>query len=107
GAQLPYLMVICRIAHYVKMMQREHIGSWHRPVDIERELNNWLKQYVADMDNPAPGVRGRRPLRKAQASVREIPGKDGWFLIDLSVTPHIRYMGGQFTLSATGKLDRK
>src|SRR5690606_13364792 len=28
GAQLPYLMVICRIAHYVKMMQREHIGSW-------------------------------------------------------------------------------
>lgn len=107
GAQLPYLMVICRIAHYVKMMQREHIGSWHRPVEIERELNNWLKQYVADMDNPAPGVRGRRPLRKAQVNVREIPGKDGWFLIDLSVTPHIKYMGSQFTLNATGKLDKK
>ncbi|HEX7045940.1 MAG TPA: type VI secretion system contractile sheath large subunit [Gammaproteobacteria bacterium] len=107
GAQLPYLMVICRIAHYVKMMQREHIGSWHRPVEIERELNNWLKQYVADMDNPAPGVRGRRPLRRAAVNVREIPGKSGWYLIDLSVTPHIKYMGSQFTLGATGKLDRK
>ena len=106
GAQLPYLMIICRIAHYVKMMQREHIGSWNRPVDIERELNNWLKQYVADMDNPAPGVRGRRPLRRAQIGVKEIPGKSGWFLIDLGVTPHIRYMGSQFTLSATGKLDK-
>ena len=106
GAQLPYLSVINRIAHYVKMMQREHIGSWSRPVEIERELNNWLKQYVADMDNPAPGVRGRRPLRKAQISVREIPGKSGWYLVDLSVTPHIRYMGSQFTLNATGKLDK-
>lgn len=106
GAQLPYLMVISRIAHYVKMMQREHIGSWNRPTDIERELNNWLKQYVADMDNPAPGVRGRRPLRRAQISVKEIPGKSGWFLIDLSVTPHIRYMGSQFTLNTSGKLDK-
>jgi type VI secretion system protein ImpC len=39
--------------------------------------------------------------------VREIPGKDGWFLIDLSVTPHIKYMGSQFTLNATGKLDKQ
>ena len=107
GAQLPYLMVISRIAHYVKMMQREHIGSWHRPTDIERELNNWLKQYVADMDNPAPGVRGRRPLRRAQIAVKEIPGKSGWFLIDLNVTPHIRYMGSQFTLNTSGKLDKQ
>ena len=106
GAQIPYLLIISRISHYIKMMQREHIGSWKNRRDVDTELNNWLKQYVSDMDNPAPGVRGRRPLRRADIKVREVDGKADWFLTQIQITPHIKYMGNSFTLSETSKLEK-
>ncbi|MCQ8806283.1 type VI secretion system contractile sheath domain-containing protein, partial [Escherichia coli] len=28
GTQLPYLFVISRLAHYIKVIQREQLGSW-------------------------------------------------------------------------------
>jgi type VI secretion system protein ImpC len=28
GTQLPYMFVINRLAHYIKVLQRENIGSW-------------------------------------------------------------------------------
>ncbi len=64
GTQLPYMFIITRLAHYIKVLQREQIGSWKERSDLERELNNWISQYVADMDDPAPAVRSRRPLRR-------------------------------------------
>ncbi|MDR3073434.1 MAG: type VI secretion system contractile sheath large subunit, partial [Deltaproteobacteria bacterium] len=36
GAQLPYLFIVSRLAHYIKVLQREHIGSWKERVDLER-----------------------------------------------------------------------
>ena len=105
GAQFPYLFIVSRLSHYLKMMQREHIGSWKTRLDIDKELNNWLRQYVSDMDNPTPAVRARRPLRKAQVKIREVEGKSGWYLIKLVVVPHLKYMGESFSLNETGKLD--
>ncbi len=105
GAQFPYLFIVSRLSHYLKMMQRENIGSWKTRLDIDKELNNWLRQYVSDMDNPTPAVRARRPLRKAQVKIREVEGKSGWYLIKLVVVPHLKYMGESFSLNETGKLD--
>jgi type VI secretion system protein ImpC len=50
GTQLPYLFVVNRLAHYIKVLQRENIGSWKTKNDLDRELNNWIRQYVADQD---------------------------------------------------------
>ena len=106
SAQIPYLLIICRISHYIKMMQREHIGSWTNRREIDEGLNQWLKQYVSDMDNPAPGVRSRRPLRKAAIKVREVEGKGDWFLTNIEITPHLKFMGNSFTLKETSKLEK-
>jgi type VI secretion system protein ImpC len=106
GLQLPYLFIVNRMAHYLKVMQRENIGSWKERVDLERELNNWIRQYVADMDNPMPGVRSRRPLRQAQVTVEDVEGEPGWYRVGLKVRPHFKYMGAFFTLSLVGKLDK-
>ncbi len=54
------------MAHYIKVLQREQVGSWKEKEDLERELNVWLKQYVADQENPPSDVRSRRPLRAAR-----------------------------------------
>lgn len=106
GTQLPYMFIITRLSHYLKVMQREQIGTWKERADLERELNKWIGQYVADMDNPAPGVRSRRPLRQAQISVEDVEGQPGWYRCSLKVRPHFKYMGASFTLSLVGKLDK-
>jgi type VI secretion system protein ImpC len=107
GTQLPYMFVIARLAHYIKVIQRENIGTWKEKADLERELNTWIRQYVADMDNPAPGVRSRRPLRQAQVEVSDAEGNPGWYKVGIKVRPHFKYMGASFTLSLVGKLDKK
>ena len=105
ASQFSFILVACRFAHYLKVMQREHIGSWKGRAQVDQELNNWLKQYISDMDNPAPGVRARRPLRNAKIRVREIEGKTGWFVITINLTPHFKYLGQPVNLQEIGRLE--
>jgi len=107
GTQLPYTMITNRLAHYIKVLQREQLGSWKERVDLERELNNWIRQFVSDQDVVDPAVRGRRPLRQAQITVSDVEGDPGWYKVDLQVRPHFKYMGAFFTLSLVGKLDKQ
>ncbi|HEX7048207.1 MAG TPA: type VI secretion system contractile sheath large subunit [Gammaproteobacteria bacterium] len=106
GTQLPYLFVVNRLAHYIKVLQRENIGSWKTKNDLDRELNNWIRQYVADQENPPASVRSRRPLREAKIVVSDVDGNPGWYRVDINVRPHFKYMGASFTLSLAGKLDK-
>jgi type VI secretion system protein ImpC len=106
SAQIPYLLIIGRISHYLKIMQRENIGQWTNRREIDENLNKWLRQYVSEMDNPAPGVRARRPLRSAEVKVREVDGKNDWYLVRITITPHLKFMGQAFTLGETSKLEK-
>lgn len=54
GTQLPYMMIVNRLAHYVKVLQREQLGSWKERTDLELQLNKWIRQYVADQENQVP-----------------------------------------------------
>jgi type VI secretion system protein ImpC len=107
GTQFPYLFVATRIAHYLKVIQREQIGTSKERADLERELNEWIRQYVADMEAPTPTVRGKRPLRQASVKVTDVPGDAGWYKVEMKVRPHFKYMGAFFTLSLVGKLDKE
>lgn len=107
GLQLPYMFVINRLAHYLKVIQRENIGTWKERTDLDRELNEWIRQYVADQENPSPTVRSRRPLRQAKVTVEDVEGEPGWYRVGLKVRPHFKYMGADFTLSLVGKLDKE
>ncbi|MBA1279939.1 MULTISPECIES: type VI secretion system contractile sheath large subunit [Pseudomonadaceae] len=107
GTQLPYLFIVNRLAHYLKVLQREQIGAWKERTDLELELNKWIRQYVADQENPSSEVRSRRPLRAAQVVVSDVEGEPGWYRVSLNVRPHFKYMGADFTLSLVGKLDKE
>ncbi len=106
GTQLPYMMIVNRLAHYIKVLQREQVGSWKERQDLERELNTWIRQYVADQENPPAEVRSRRPLRAARVEVSDVEGSPGWYQVSLAVKPHFKYMGANFELSLVGRLDQ-
>lgn len=107
GTELPYIFIITRLAHYLKVLQIEQIGTWKERADLERELNNWISQYVTEMDNPSASVRASRPLREASVKVEEVPGQAGWYRCVLKVRPFFKYKGADFTLSLVGKLDKE
>ena len=107
GTQLPYMFVMTRLAHYIKVLQREQIGSWKDRGQLQKELNDWIGQYVVDMENPGPDVRSQRPLRQAEVTVSDVEGQPGWYRVSMKVRPHFKYMGASFTLSLVGKLDKK
>ncbi|MCP4158686.1 MAG: type VI secretion system contractile sheath large subunit [Deltaproteobacteria bacterium] len=105
GTQLPYLFIVNRLAHYIKVLQRENLGSWKSRNDLDRELNRWIRQYVSDQENPSPDVRSKRPLRSAEIIVSDVEGEAGWYHVEMKVTPHFKFMGAYFTLFLEGKLD--
>lgn len=105
GTQLPYMFIITRLAHYIKVLQREQLGSWKERADLQRELNQWIRQYVADMENPGPAIRSQKPLREASIEVLEVPGQPGWYRCQIRVRPHFKYMGADFSLSLVGKIE--
>lgn len=106
GSQLPYLFIVTRLAHYIKVLQRETLGAWMDRSLVERELNTWIRQYVADMDSASPAVRARRPLRQARIEVFEVEGETGWYRCNLWLRPHFKHVGAEFSLSLVSKLDR-
>jgi type VI secretion system protein ImpC len=104
GTQLPYTFIVSRLAHYIKVLQREQLGTFKERADLEAQLQDWIKQYVADYE-AQPEVRARRPLRQAQITVSDVEGDPGWYRVDLKIRPHFKFMGAFFTLSLVGKLD--
>ncbi|MBX3411209.1 MAG: type VI secretion system contractile sheath large subunit [Pirellulales bacterium] len=77
SARLPYMMATSRIAHYLKVIARDKIGSFMEAKDCQDWLERWIMNYVSADPNPPASVRARYPLREAKIEVKEIPGKPG------------------------------
>lgn len=48
--QLTHVLFAARVMHYIKVLQREQIGTWREREDLERELQRWLDEYVGPSD---------------------------------------------------------
>ena len=79
SARLPYLMATSRIAHYLKVMARDKIGSFMEATDAEEWLNRWIGGYVNGSPGASAEMKARFPLAEASVQVKEIPGQPGSF----------------------------
>jgi type VI secretion system protein ImpC len=77
SARLPYIMATARIAHYLKIMARDKIGSFMEVGDCEAWLNRWIKNYVNSNPEAGQEMKARYPLAEAKVQVKEVPGKPG------------------------------
>jgi type VI secretion system protein ImpC len=77
SARLPYILATSRIAHFLKVMARDKVGSFMEAADAERWLNKWLSQYVNATPGASAEMKAKYPLAEASVQVKEIPGKPG------------------------------
>lgn len=77
SARLPYVMATSRIAHYLKVMARDRVGSFQQAQDTEAWLNQWISRYCNSNAGASADTKARFPLAQAQIEVQEIAGAPG------------------------------
>ncbi len=77
SARMPYIMATGRIAHFLKVMARDKIGSFMEASDCERWLNNWISGYVNADASSSQALKAKYPLADAKIEVKEVPGAPG------------------------------
>ena len=90
SAQLQYIFAVSRIAHYMKAMMRDKIGSFAAAANVEDFLNRWLTQYVLLDDNASQEQKAQFPLREASVQVSEVPGRPGVYRAVSFLRPHFQ-----------------
>ena len=77
SARLPYLMATSRIAHFLKVMARDKVGSFMEASDAEEWLNKWIANFVNGSPGASADMKARYPLAEAAIEVKEVPGQPG------------------------------
>ncbi|TJZ64241.1 type VI secretion system contractile sheath large subunit [Chitiniphilus eburneus] len=90
STQLPYIFAVSRIAHYMKSIMRDKIGSFASRQNVQDFLNTWLAQYVLLDDSASQEAKSKYPLREARVDVVEVPGKPGVYRAAAFLRPHFQ-----------------
>ena len=101
---LSYTYSITRIAHYVKSIMRDNIGTTADGPYIQRKLTSWINQYVTAALNPDDLTMRAFPFKAASIEVSAKPGQIGWYKCAISVLPHLQFEGMDVELRLESRL---
>ncbi len=104
---LAYLFPVSRVAHYLKSIQRDNIGSFATPSEMEGDLDRWLKQYYSKDNLSTPELCGKRPFVDYEVKVTENPSNPGWYNMDVWVQPRVILQGVEGKLHLVAKVPGK
>jgi len=104
---LSYTLSITRIAHFVKRMMREYIGSTADGPYIQKVLSEWLSGYVTTVTNPDDLTLLYYPFKATNVVVEPKPGPFGWYKAVISVLPHVQFEGMDVELRLEAALGGK
>ncbi|MDA8515708.1 type VI secretion system contractile sheath large subunit [Citrobacter sp. Igbk 16] len=106
NARLPYIFLLSRIAHYLKLIQRENIGTIKDRRLLELELNTWVRSLVTEMTDPGDELQASHPLRDAKVVVEDIEDNPGFFRVKLYAVPHFQVEGMDVNLSLVSQMPK-
>ena len=106
NSRLPYIFLLSRIAHYLKVIQRENIGATKDRRVLELELNKWINNLVTEMTDPSDEVQASHPLRQAQVIVEDIEDNPGFFRVKTFLVPHFQIEGMDINLSMVSQMPK-
>lgn len=101
---LSYTLSITRIAHYVKCVMRDNIGSSADGPYIQTQLSNWISKYITTVVNPDDLTLRYYPFKAANVEVIEQEGMIGWYSCSIGVLPHIQFEGMDVELKLDARL---
>ncbi|HPR05744.1 MAG TPA: type VI secretion system contractile sheath large subunit [Denitromonas sp.] len=90
SAQLQYIFAVSRIAHYMKAMMRDKIGSFASSANVESYIQRWIDQYVTADDSASQETKAQFPLREASIEVSEVAGRPGVYRAVSFIRPHFQ-----------------
>jgi type VI secretion system protein ImpC len=90
SARLPYLLATSRIAHYLKSIARDKIGSFMSRIQCEKFLNKWISNYVLLDDEADQDLKAKFPLRNAQIEVIDDKARPGCYTAIAHLQPHFQ-----------------
>jgi len=101
---LSYTFSISRIAHYLKCIMRDNIGSTANAQYIYTQIDRWISNYVTTLVNPDDLTLRYYPFKAYSLEVTDVPGKVGWYHCNLSILPHIQFEGMDVDLRVDARL---
>lgn len=88
SCMLQHVLCGSRVAHYIKVMIRDKVGSFITAEECEEHLRSWLFKYTTGREDLEWEEQARYPLREAAVQVKDHPAKPGQFLCVLHLRPH-------------------
>lgn len=88
STMLQHILCSSRIAHYLKVITREKIGSFNSAKDCQNYLQKWINRYVTGRDDLEWSKQSRYPLREARIEVMTDASNPGIFMCIMRLKPH-------------------
>ncbi len=101
---ISYTFSVTRIAHYVKCIMRDNIGSSADGPYIKQQLQTWLMGYVTKVVNPDDLTLRYYPFKAAQVKVEPKEGFIGQYHCEIAILPHIQFEGMDVELRLESRL---
>jgi len=103
-SNLSYTFSISRIAHYLKCIMRDNIGTTANAQYVYNQIDRWVSRYVTALVNPDDLTLRYYPFKAYSLQVNEVQGRVGWFQCSLSILPHIQFEGMDVDLRVDARL---
>jgi type VI secretion system protein ImpC len=103
-ANLSYTFSVSRVAHYIKCIMRDNIGSSADAGYISSQIDRWISRFVTTVVNPDDLTLRYFPFKAYALQVNPVAGKIGWYHCNLSILPHIQFEGLDVDLRVDARL---
>jgi type VI secretion system protein ImpC len=101
---LSYTFSITRIAHYMKCMMRDNIGSTADESYVKNQISGWISQYCTKVTNPDDATLRYFPFKAAKVEVKKCDGLVGQYSATISILPHVQFEGMDCELRLESRL---
>ena len=107
SARLPYIFASTRFAHYLKCIVRDWVGGSREAEQLQRDLHNWVLQYVDGSPTTSnEETKARLPLKDAAIEVVADEENPGYYKGKFMFVPHYQLEGMDIALSMVSRLPK-
>lgn len=87
---VPYLLCVCRFAHFLKIIGRNKLGKYQNVKECEYDLQTWLNAYVASNTDISTQMKLRFPLNAGTVKVILQKGSQEHYICVMQLRPQVR-----------------